>query len=281
MLLPVPDKEIKKQEIIPITVVDITKEEIHKKEKPVPKKQAKKIISETKKKDVKKQAEQRSENVNNNKQNNVSKKDNSKNDKINKTDNSIKEASKEAKPFQPKGADEPLILPDIKVPLAENMEIPEIKIPDILESEVKKENTEKNKDINIAEELSSLQSDSSADKSGDFGNKSVTNEINKEAEQQKKQEKSNLYNFDIAPTGNRKVLYVPEDPVFALTNDTSVTIRFNIDKAGNTYNIIFISRSSIDIEKLAYNYINNMKFDAIIEDRVDFAQITMFFKVQQ
>ena len=110
------------------------------------------------------------------------------------------------------------------------------------------------------------------------------NLITKAIENVKKAEdavKGNIYNFDIAPAGNRKVVYLPPDPVFALANDTKVTVRFNIDKAGNTFNIIFITRSSIDVEKLASDYVSRMKFDAIIENREDFAQITMQFKVQR
>jgi len=35
------------------------------------------------------------------------------------------------------------------------------------------------------------------------------------------------------------------------------------------------------VEKLASDYVSRMKFDAIIENREDFAQITMQFKVQK
>ena len=109
----------------------------------------------------------------------------------------------------------------------------------------------------------------------------ITSDVQKETAMAEEAVKGNIYNFDIAPTGNRKVVYLPPDPVFALANDTKVTVRFNIDKAGNTYNIIFITRSSVDVEKLAADYVSRMKFDAVIENREDFAQITMQFKVQK
>ncbi len=284
LLLPFPDKQMKKQEIIPITVVDITKEEVQKKEKPAPKKRPKKVEPVKKQEVVKKETvKDNSESVSKNNQ--VEQIDN----KVNKTDMQNKqhaenqESKQVEKPFKPKGADDPLVLPDINVPLTENIETPEIKIPDIPKPEIKNEMVENKKSIDIAKELSALKSASNQNSAG--GMKSSEQELSKavqtEAEVQKKEMKTNLYNFDIAPTGNRKVLYVPADPVFALTNDTSVTIKFNIDKAGNTYNITFVSRTSTDIEKLAYDYISKMKFDAVIEDREDFAQITMFFKVQK
>ena len=112
-------------------------------------------------------------------------------------------------------------------------------------------------------------------------NSSISSEVQKETAKAEDAVKGNIYNFDIAPTGNRKVVYLPPVPVFALANDTKVTVRFNIDKAGSTYNIIFITRSSVDVEKLAADYVSHMKFDAIIENREDFAQITMQFRVQK
>ena len=140
---------------------------------------------------------------------------------------------------------------------------------------------ENQRELDVANELASLKSSESGASSNN--KQEVANQVKQEAAsaRSKSATSSNLYNFDIAPSGNRKVVYVPKDPVFALANDTYVTIKFNIDKQGNTYNIAFVTRSSVDVEKLAYDYVNSMKFDAIIEDRDDFAQITMYFKVQK
>ncbi len=299
LLLPLPEKQLKKNEIVPVTVVDIKKEELQKKEAPKPEKVVEKknipVEKETAKNNTKNQAVKENKPTKNNvKQtaNNASDKKISVNNNAAKTQKEQKKASEvkeakesqiEEKPFRPKGADDPLILPDISVPLTNNMDIPEIKVPDIPKPNIKNEMVENKRDIDIANELASLKSNETAQKSDNVTN-DLAGQVQKEAQSSiaaNNNSNTNLYNFDIAPTGNRKVLYVPKDPVFALANDTYVTLKFNIDKKGNTYNITFLTRSSVDVEKLAYDYVNNMKFDAIIEDRDDFAQITMYFKVQK
>lgn len=285
LLLPLPEKQMKKQEIIPVSIIDIKKEEVQKKDTPAPKKvveKPKKI--EEKKETVKKQQPAKNELVNkdNSKPNNkpkVEKVENKQDIKKQVANNTpTPKNNKEEKPFRPKGADDPLVLPEINVPLTENMDIPEIKIPDIPKPNITNEMVENQQNIDITKELSSLQSASNSASS----NNQLSSQVKEETKMAGNVEnKTNLYNFDIAPSGNRKVVYVPKDPVFALANDTYVTVKFHIDKKGNTYNITFVTRSSVDVEKLAYDYVSNMKFDAIIDDRDDFAQITMFFKVQK
>lgn len=271
LAVPLPEKKLEKKEVIPVSIVDYKtleqkKEQPKKQQKPKPKPVKKK--AETKK-DIKQEPK-----------------------KEVKKDTASVEAKKEApkkqvenkqvqeRPFRPKGADDPLVLPDINVPLTPNETIPEIAVPDVPKPniEVPVDTAENQKNIDISKELSSL---SEAQKEMQAENSNIANDIEKETAKAEDAVKGNIYNFDIAPTGNRKVVYLPPDPVFALANDTKVTVRFNIDKAGNTYNIIFITRSSVDVEKLAADYVSRMKFDAVIENREDFAQITMQFKVQK
>lgn len=271
LAVPLPEKKLEKKEVIPVSIVDYKtleqkKEQPKKQQKPKPKPVKKK--AETKK-DIKQESK-----------------------KEVKKDTASVEAKKEApkkqvenkqvqeKPFRPKGADDPLVLPDINVPLTPNETIPEIAVPDVPKPniEVPVDTAENQKNIDISKELSSL---SEVQKEMQAENSNIANDIEKETAKAEDAVKGNIYNFDIAPTGNRKVVYLPPDPVFALANDTKVTVRFNIDKAGNTYNIIFITRSSVDVEKLAADYVSRMKFDAVIENREDFAQITMQFKVQK
>lgn len=265
--IPLPEKKPKKKEVIPVSVVDY--KTLEQKKEPVKNRQ--------KQKPVKKKAEQ--------------KKDIEKETEKEVKKEAGKEASKEMnvqnrqaenkpaleKPFRPKGADDPLVLPDIEVPLMPSETVPEIAVPDIPNVDLPVETVENKKNMDISNELSSL---SAAQRDAEI-EKSIDKEVQKETETAKNIVKGNIYNFDIAPTGNRKVVYLPPDPVFALANDTKVTVRFSIDKSGNTFNTVFISRSSLDVEKLALDYINSMKFDAIIENREDFAQITMHFKVQK
>lgn len=270
--IPLPEKKCEKKEVIPVSIVDYKtleqkKEQPEKQQKPKPKPVEKKAEP---KKDVKKepQKEVKKETASVETKKAAAPKQQVENKKV------------EEKPFRPKGADDPLVLPDINVPLTPNETMPEIAVPDVPKPniDVPVESAENQKNIDISKELSSL---SEAQKEMQAADNNITSEVQKETAKTEEAVKGNIYNFDIAPTGNRKVVYLPPDPVFALANDTKVTVRFSIDKAGNTYNIIFITRSSTDVEKLASDYVSRMKFDAIIENREDFAQITMQFKVQK
>lgn len=271
--IPLPDKKLEKKEVIPVSIVDYKKieqkkEQPKKQQKPKPKPVVKK--PEQKKEEVKKEAkkEVKKETVK------VETKK-AEPDKLQENKKAVPE-----KPFRPKGADDPLVLPDINVPLTPSETVPEIAVPDVPKPkiDVPVENAENQKNIDISKELSSLAEEKKESQQEDIN---TSKDVQKETAMLENTVKGNIYNFDIAPSGNRKVLYLPPDPVFALANDTKVTVRFNIDKAGNTYNIVFITRSSTDVEKLALDYVSRIKFDAIIENRDDFAQITMQFKVQK
>lgn len=270
--IPLPEKKLEKKEVIPVSIVDYKtleqkKEQPKKQQKPKPKPVEKKAEP---KKDVKKEPQKE-----------VKKETASvETKKASAPKQPVENKKVEEKPFRPKGADDPLVLPDINVPLTPNETMPEIAVPDVPKPniDVPLESAENQKNIDISKELSSL---SEAQKEMQAADNNITSEVQKETAMAEEAVKGNIYNFDIAPTGNRKVVYLPPDPVFALANDTKVTVRFSIDKAGNTYNIIFITRSSTDVEKLASDYVSRMKFDAIIENREDFAQITMQFKVQK
>lgn len=294
LLIPLPEKEMKKNEVVPVSIIDIKKEEVKKKSATKPKKIVKQKNIPVEKKEVVKKDTKKQENV---KKPDVQKqasldKNIKKDDVKNKSDNTQQKSQTkpneepnktkvEEKPFRPKGADDPLVLPDINVPLTNNMDIPEVKLPDISKPNITNDMVENQRNVDIAKELASLKG---SDGGASSNNKQeISNQVKQEAASKSENlsSKSNLYNFDIAPSGNRKVVHVPEDPVFALANDTYVTIKFHIDKQGNTHSISFVTRSSSEVEKLAYEYVNGMKFDAIIEDRDDFAQITMFFKVQK
>lgn len=271
LAIPLSEKKLEKKEVIPVSIVDYKtleqkKEQPKKQQKPKPKPVEKKAEP---KKEIKKEPQKE-----------VKKDTASMEAKKAAPKQHVENKKVEEKPFRPKGADDPLVLPDINVPLTPNETMPEIAVPDVPKPniDVPVDSAENQKNIDISKELSSL---SEAQKDMQAENSSISSQVQKETAKAEDAVKGNIYNFDIAPTGNRKVVYLPPDPVFALANDTKVTVRFSIDKAGNTYNIIFITRSSVDVEKLAADYVRRMKFDAIIENREDFAQITMQFKVQK
>lgn len=265
LAVPLPEKKLEKKEVIPVSIVDY--KTLEQKKEP-PKKQQK-----PKPKPVDKKAETKKE---------VKKETASASVEAKKAEQKQQEDNKKVKetPFRPQGADDPLVLPDINVPLTLNETMPEIAVPDVPKpnSNEPVDSAENQKNIDISKELSSL---SEAHKEKLAENSNIARQVQQETAKTENTVKGNIYNFDTAPTGNRKVVYLPPDPVFALANDTKVTVRFSIDKAGNTHNIIFITRSSVDVEKLAADYVSRMKFDAIIENREDFAQITMQFKVQK
>ena len=240
--IPLPEKKCEKKEVIPVSIVDYKtleqkKEQPKKQQKPKPKPVEKKAEP---KKDVKKepQKEVKKETASVETKKAAAPKQPVENKKV------------EEKPFRPKGADDPLVLPDINVPLTPNETMPEIAVPDVPKPniDVPLESAENQKNIDISKELSSL---SEAQKEMQAADNNITSEVQKETAKAEEAVKGNIYNFDIAPTGNRKVVYLPPDPVFALANDTKV------------------------------DYVSRMKFDAIIENREDFAQITMQFKVQK
>lgn len=255
--IPFPKRKLEKKEVVPVSIVDIKKDKQLKEQPPIRKtRQKQKPVD--KKNTTKQSRNQPQKKVVHNKE--------------------LQNNQDDNKDFRPKGADDPLVIPDINVPISSN-EKTEIPAPNIPKPNIKvpTENAEKQKSVDIEKELSAL----SVAQNNNIKNNSLSSDMEKEVDIAKNSLKKSLYNFDIEPTGNRKVVHLPPDPIFSLSNDTKVTVRFSIDKKGNTYNIHFVTRSSTEVEKLALNYINRMKFDAILDDREDFAQITIQFKVQK
>ena len=250
-LIPIPKKEIVKEEIIPIQIVDIEKEKVEEKvkeevkSKPVP---------------VKEKSKER-------KASPVPKKESAKKTTVQPT-----KGAKEEAPYRPEGADKPLVMPDFNVPLTETKNEKELAIPDI--PVLKTENSNTNADGgDLANEIAGINAaQSNKDRLAD-------DMLKKEVSSAKKESlASSFYTFDIeASEGKRKVVFSPKNPVFSTSNDTSVKVKFNIDKNGNTYNITFITRSSNYIESVAKDFIEKIKFQAISEDKVDYAQITITF----
>lgn len=246
LLIPFPEKKKEIREVIPVSFV-IEKKTVKKEKKPAPKPKPKK----TAEKEIK---DKKLENT----------PDKSSAVSLNKDD--------AERDFKPKGADDPLVMPDIIVPKSSMESEEKISVPDIDIKPEKKGNDAKGGDIK--REIAAIEKERNSD------NKSSA-AASKEAKLPENTRQSNMYNLDITPSGNRKIVVLPPEPEFALSNDTKVTVRFNIDNLGNTYNISFITRSSADAEKMALDYVGKMKFEAILDDRKDFAQITIFFKVRR
>lgn len=89
---------------------------------------------------------------------------------------------------------------------------------------------------------------------------------------------SNFINFDVYPANNRAITYAPPKPEFALPNDTSIKVRFKVDGKGNVYDIILATRNVPRVERIASDYVKNLKFAA--NGNRDEAAITLTFKVR-
>lgn len=292
LLIPLPEKNLEKSKAVEVSIVEKqvkkpeTKELQKNRQKPVKKETAQKKPEKkqtAKKEPVKKEAVKK-EAV----KTNVAKADSVKKadskpaqDSVNK-DKASGKGENENKDYKPKGADDPLVLPDISVPVANTMTEPEIAVPDIPNiAESKKESSSSSGSSGGSGLESDIQKEIAA-LNEDRAEESIKDKESSDTDNKKVNNNTNLYKFDIAPSkGSRRLAYAPPEPDFALSNDTSVTLRFDIDGQGNTLNITFITRSSREIETIAYNYVKKMKFDAVLDNRKDFAQITLFFKVRQ
>ncbi len=174
--------------------------------------------------------------------------------------------------IEPAGAVEPLILPDIDIPkslvdsdktvaLPDIDDIPSIENPDTfkgpdVDRELKSQDSSK-----VASKNDGAKPQGSSDTTGaDIG--------------------TDFFNFDQKPTNNRLIVQAPPIPSFSLSNDTTIKVKFIIDKLGNTKNIQYVTRSSATVEELARDYVSKLKFNSVVYDNPDSAQITIQFKVR-
>lgn len=178
------------------------------------------------------------------------------------------------KAYEPAQLPTDFTVPNISVPKSLTDVEPELSTPSSIQTPKKNiNNTQQGK--TFSKELASLE----AQKSNiDNKNKERENANSKKA---KIESVGQIYTFDVLPSNNRSLSYVPPEPEFALENDAKVTIKFSIDKNGNTSEIIFITRNDSRVEKLAYDYVRLMRFEAVLHDEKDTAQITLSFKVRK
>ena len=131
LAVPLSEKKLEKKEVIPVSIVDYKtleqkKEQPEKQKKPKPKPVEKK--AETKKdvkQEPKKEVKKETASVETKKA--ADAKQQVENNKI------------QEKPFRPQGADDPLVLPDINVPLTPNKTLPEIAVPDVPKPNINKQ----------------------------------------------------------------------------------------------------------------------------------------------
>ncbi|MGE4496935.1 MAG: hypothetical protein AB7E48_03570 [Deferribacterales bacterium] len=91
---------------------------------------------------------------------------------------------------------------------------------------------------------------------------------------------SSFFVLENISNNKRRITHVPPKPAFSLANDTKVNVRFKIDKQGTTYGIVLITRSDSNIEKLAVEFVERLKFNSVTYAVNDSAEITLYFKVR-
>jgi len=81
-------------------------------------------------------------------------------------------------------------------------------------------------------------------------------------------------------SATRKLVSTPEKPVFSLSADTTVRASFKIDKEGSTYSILLLNRTDSKIERLAIDFIQKLKFNAVLTTSNEPVEITLYFRVR-
>ncbi|TYB33719.1 MAG: hypothetical protein FXF49_04755 [Flexistipes sinusarabici] len=122
--------------------------------------------------------------------------------------------------------------------------------------------------VNVSSEISSIKSEMSS-QPGRVNENGVV------------QAGNNFFEIKSASNINRTLLKpYPEKPSFSLESNTIVTLSFYVDQNGNTYGITPVTRSDEDIEQLAIDYVNKLKFEAVSYSKPDKIQIKFYFKVE-
>jgi outer membrane biosynthesis protein TonB len=79
---------------------------------------------------------------------------------------------------------------------------------------------------------------------------------------------------------NRSLTTTPERPEFALTTDTTVRLGFKVDREGNTYSIALLNSTDSQIERLAIDFVKKLKFNAVLAEEPESAEIILNFRVR-
>ncbi|MDY6820085.1 MAG: hypothetical protein SVN78_00505 [Deferribacterota bacterium] len=111
---------------------------------------------------------------------------------------------------------------------------------------------------------------------------SIENNNIKEIKDNKTKEvvKNSFFEIKEMTNRERKIVYIPEKKSdFSLPRNTDLILEFNINKEGVPYNISFVNRSAYEIEKIALDFVKNIRFAAVDYDSVDKVRIVLHFTV--
>lgn len=173
-----------------------------------------------------------------------------------------------------RGDELPLVLPDIEIPKSATEADPLLPAPYIKDI-AKDSNPETFKGTNVDSELKSQDSARKSNVDSNLG------KSNKEGSVTGNDIGQDVFDYDEKPTNNRQLVFVPTQPVFSLPNDTSIKVKFNIDKSGATRDIQLVTRNQQVVEDIARDYVSKLKFNSVLYDKVDSSQITIYFKVKK
>jgi outer membrane biosynthesis protein TonB len=161
-----------------------------------------------------------------------------------------------------------ITMPDLDIPAVDtkyDVEIPDVKVSRL--------NTE-NEDTDNKKLLNEIQS---TRENIDKASSGAGERSNIEA---KEYGDSSFFVLENITNNKRKISYIPERPKFSLSNNTKVKVRFKIDKQGNTYGILLVTRSDSTIERLAVDFVEKLKFNSVVYAYNDTAEMTIYFKVR-
>ncbi|PLX67470.1 MAG: hypothetical protein C0602_10290 [Denitrovibrio sp.] len=161
-------------------------------------------------------------------------------------------------------------IPDIDIPDIKGADQLDVKIPELNISRL--ENTSRIKpDKELLKELKSTSDEfQKANTPGEGVQSDITGK------------EFNTNDFYIIKNLNRgrKLTNSPEKPVFSLTTDTIVRVGFKVDREGNTFSIILKNSTDSKIERLAIDFVKKLKFNAVLDQKPETAEIILNFRVK-
>lgn len=155
---------------------------------------------------------------------------------------------------------------DIDIPDVADIKDLDIEIPDLDVSKLD----------NPDEKISDKSVNKEIDSSGDDLAKKYSDALDADITGEEKR----FFKLNNMTNGARKLVFVPKRPVFNLTQDTKVILKFNVDKTGNTYGIVLLTRTESDIEKIAVDFVKKLKFAVSDYEKADAAEIILYFRVK-
>jgi len=163
-----------------------------------------------------------------------------------------------------------ITMPDIDIPDIKGADQLDVKIPEL--NVTKLDNTSRLKpDKELLKELKSTSDEfQKANKPGEGVQSDITGKD------------SNARDFFVIKNlnRNRKLTNSPEKPTFSLTTDTIVRVGFKVAREGNTYSITLLNNTDSKIERLAIDFVKKLKFNAVLAEEPEVAEIILNFRVK-